>query len=58
MTLRKYNATIYFFYFFLQFYKEQQFSEKTMFKMMHIIGKGKGEIYFTSNKERHNIHSS
>lgn len=39
---------------FLQFYEEQQFSEKNMFKMVHIIGKDKGKMH----KEMHNIHSS
>jgi len=38
MTSRKLNVTISFFY-FLQFYKEQQFTEKIMFKMVHIIDK-------------------
>lgn len=43
---------------FLQFYEEQQFSEKIMFKIMHLIGKDEGKMYFTSNKEMHNMHSS
>lgn len=48
----------FFLFCFLQFYKEQQFSGKIMFEMMHITVKDKGKVYFTSNKEMHNIYSS
>lgn len=48
----------FFLFYFLQFYKEQQFSGKIMFEMMHITVEDKGKVYFTSNKGMHNIYSS